>query len=417
VAPLVLVLVTPPSVLLLWITNTYLDASLSRLLTIDGLATVVRRFPSPTWIAAEILAVFFLFELVLLRFLPGKPHQGPVTPTGQRPVYRLNGVPAWFFTHAAFFAASYGFAWFSPGIVYEHLGELLVTLCVSSFLLCWLLYFKGIHAPSTSDAGSSGNIVLDYFWGVELHPSVFGVNLKQLFNCRIGMMGWSLTVISCAAYQAHSLGHVSTGLWVSVVIQVVYLFEFFCWEDGYFASLDVMHDRFGYYICWGVLAWVPGVYTISAQCLAQHPRELSLPASVGLLALGLGGIWAGHAADGQRQRVRETGGETEVWGKPPRMIRAEYATEEGTVRENILLTSGFWGVARHFHYVPELAIALALTLPNGVTRLLPYFYPIFLAVLLADRANRDDLRCAKKYGRFWDEYRRRVPYRILPGIY
>src|SRR5262249_40095776 len=164
-----------------------------------------------------------------------------------RPRYRLNGVPAWLVTHACFVGAGYGLGWFSPGIVYEHFGELLSTLCVSSFLLCWLLYFKGIHAPSTRDAGAPANPISDHFWGVELHPSVFGTNLKQLVNCRIGMMGWSLSVISFAFHQARTLGHVSTGLLVSVAIQVAYLFEFFCWEDGYFASLDVMHDRFGYY--------------------------------------------------------------------------------------------------------------------------------------------------------------------------
>src|SRR5205823_2789148 len=164
----------------LWVTNTRLDGSLSRLLTPAGLATAIRGLPRPTWTAAEIILVFVAFELALLHLLPGKLHEGPVTPTGQRPRYRLNGVPAWFLTHAAFVGAAEGLGWFSPGIVYERFGELLATSCVSSFVLCWLLYFKGIHAPSTSDAGGTGNLVLDYFWGVELHPSVFGTNRKQL---------------------------------------------------------------------------------------------------------------------------------------------------------------------------------------------------------------------------------------------
>ena len=32
-------------------------------------------------------------------------------------------------------------------------------------------------------------------------------------------------------------------------------------------------------------------------------------------------------------------------------------------------------------------------------------------------ALRDDERCARKYGEAWDEYRRRVPYRMLPGVF
>jgi 7-dehydrocholesterol reductase len=416
-SPLLLVLVTPAAVLLLWIACTYLDGSVRALFTAHGVSVIVHRFPRPSWAAAEIILVFWTFELLLLRLLPGRVHEGPVTPTGSRPRYKVNAVPAWLVTHAAFFIASYGLGWFSPGIVYEHLGELLVTLCIGCFFLCWLLYLKGIYAPSTSDAGTSGNVAFDYFWGVELHPSVFGVNLKQLFNCRVSMMGWSLMVISFAAYQRQVLGHVSSGLFVTVVLQVVYLFEFFSWEDGYFATLDVMHDRFGYYICWGVLAWVPGVYTLPAQYGVMHPRELDWRAAAGLLVMGLGAIWAGHTADAQKQRVRATSGATTVWGKRPEIIVADYMTANGEKHQNILLVSGFWGVARHFHYVPELAIAAAWSLPTGTRHFLPYFYLMFLTILLVDRAGRDDLRCKTKYGSAWQEYCRRVPYKILPGIY
>jgi 7-dehydrocholesterol reductase len=417
IAPLLLVLVTPGAVIVLWIVCTYLDGSLLQLLTSEGLATVVREFPSPSWLAVKMIVLFGGFELVLLELLPGRWHEGPVTPTGHRPRYKLNAVWAWVITHAAFFVASYGFGWFSPGIVYEHLGELLVTLCASCFVLCWLLYFKGIYAPSTPDSGSSGNVIFDYFWGVELHPAVLGVNLKQFLNCRVSMMGWSIMVLSFAAYQRQALGHLSTAMLVTVVLQVVYLFEFFTWEGGYFATLDVMHDRFGYYICWGVLAWVPGVYTITAQYLVKHPRELAWPVVSGLFVVGFAAIAAGHTADAQRTRVRSLAGETTVWGKRPEMIHAEYTTADGKKHQNILLVSGFWGVARHFHYVAELTLALTWSLTAGFTHFLPYFYWMFLTILLVDRAARDDLRCRTKYGRFWDEYCRRVPYKILPGIY
>jgi 7-dehydrocholesterol reductase len=417
IAPLLLIVSTPLVVILLWLTCAFLNGSVLRLFSAQGFATAVHEFPRPTWFAVKMILIFAAFELTLLQLLPGAAHEGPVTPTGHRPRYKLNAVSAWFVTHGAFFLASYGFGWFSPGIVYEHLGQLLITLCVSCFVLCWLFYVKGVVAPSTPDASTSGNLILDYFWGVELHPAILGVKLKQLINCRISMMGWSLMVISFGAHQWQVIGHLPTSMLVTVVLQVAYLFEFFSWESGYFATLDVMHDRFGYYICWGVLAWVPGVYTIAAQYLVNHPYELGWQASVGLLAAGAGAIWAGHAADAQKKRVRTTDGATTVWGRPPEMIRAEYTTGDGVKHQNILLVSGFWGIARHFHYVPELTVALVWSLPAGTTHFLPYFYPLFLMILLVDRAGRDDRRCRAKYGKFWDDYCRRVPYRILPGIY
>ena len=168
VAPLLLVIVTPPAVVLFWIACTYLDGSLLRLLSAEGLAAIGQHFPVPSWAAARIIVVFAAFELGLLTLLPGKIYEGPVTPTGHRPRYKLNGIAAWLVTHAAFFGASYGLGWFSPAIVFDHFGELLITLSASCFLFCWFLYFKGIHAPSTPDAGASGNVIMDYFWGVEL---------------------------------------------------------------------------------------------------------------------------------------------------------------------------------------------------------------------------------------------------------
>jgi 7-dehydrocholesterol reductase len=204
---------------------------------------------------------------------------------------------------------------------------------------------------------------------------------------------------------------------VSAGLLVAYLFKFFWWEAGYFGSLDIMHDRFGYYICWGVLVWVPGVYTIFGQYLANHPRDLPAGAAAAISVAGLVSLWMNYAADAQRQRTRETGGKAPVWGRPPKTITAHYTTKDGEERTNLLLVSGYWGLARHFHYVPELTLALCWSLPAGFEHFVPYFYFMFLTILLVDRAGRDDKRCHAKYGAAWEEYRRLVPHKILPWVY
>ena len=48
---------------------------------------------------------------------------------------------------------------------------------------------------------------------------------------------------------------------VSVALQLVYITKFFWWETGYWCSMDIQHDRAGYYICWGCLVWLPIIYT------------------------------------------------------------------------------------------------------------------------------------------------------------
>ena len=251
----------------------------------------------------------------------------------------------------------------------DHFGEILATLVLFALVFCLFLYFKGVYRPTSEDRSVTGNFIWDYYWGVELHPALFGVNLKQLINCRLSMMGWSIIVCAFALKQAELTGHISNAMLVSVAITVVYLFKFFWWESGYFTSLDIMHDRFGYYICWGVLAWVPAVYALTAQYLVLRPHDWPWPVAVAIFLLGIGAIYVNYAADAQRQRVRATGGATTVWGRAPELIRARYSTADGKHHDSLLLASGWWGVARHFHYVPEITLALAWSLPAGFTQL------------------------------------------------
>ncbi|XP_056699917.1 7-dehydrocholesterol reductase-like [Spinacia oleracea] len=53
---------------------------------------------------------------------------------------------------------------FNPTIVYDHLGEIYSTLIFGSFIFCILLYIKGHVAPSSSDSGSCGNFIIDFYW-------------------------------------------------------------------------------------------------------------------------------------------------------------------------------------------------------------------------------------------------------------
>merc|ERR1719352_1709100 len=89
-----------------------------------------------------------------------------------------------------------------------------------------------------------------------------------------------------------------------------------------------------------------------------------------------------------------------IWGRDPVYVTAHYTcVEEGreVTKTSLLLASGFWGIARHFHYVFELTAAwswgiLSNPAKNGA---LVLFYPFFLTILLAERAKRDERKCQK----------------------
>ena len=414
--PLALMLSTPILSVLFWIACVHHEGSILAMLA-AGPGVVLAQIPAPTAAAAGIIAAWIAAQALLLKLLPGRRFLGPVTPSGVQPEYKLNGIAAWVITHGLLFGALYPAGVLNPGALFDHYGPMLTTLTLAAFVFCLFLYWKGRTYPTSPDTVYTGNPFFDFFQGIDLHPRLLGMNLKQLINCRVSMMGWSVTFIAFLIAQHDRTGVVSTSMMASVGVLVVYLFKFFWWEGGYFHSLDIMHDRFGYYICWGVLVWVPAVYCLPALWLVDHPIQWHPAIAAGMFLLGALAIWVNYDADAQRQRVRATGGETTVWGKPPEVIRARYTTTDGEERESLLLVSGWWGVARHFHYVPELTLAAAWTIPAGFTHFIPWFYWIFLAILLFDRSGRDEKRCAAKYGPYWEEYRQKVRWRIVPGIF
>ena len=174
-APLSLILFCPPFAMLLWYTNVHLNGSYSDLIQWiagAGIFEVIRQVWFPVFFgtatAWKIIGIFAFVQLVLMRMLPGKSYNAPVTPMGNTPQYVDNGLLAYIISLAAFFGLSYGAGLFNAGIVYDHFGEILGALNVSALFFCLFLYFKGRFWPSSTDNGVSGNPVFDYYWGTEL---------------------------------------------------------------------------------------------------------------------------------------------------------------------------------------------------------------------------------------------------------
>src|SRR4051812_24312343 len=137
--PLLLMLSTPILIIVVWMTATRYDGSLYKFITTIDWPTLVSEWPGPSLIAAKIIGIFALFEAILMVALPGKTHYGPVTPTGNRPSYKLNGIPAYFLTHAVLWVAAYPLHLFSPSIVYDNFGSILTTLTIFALGFCVLL--------------------------------------------------------------------------------------------------------------------------------------------------------------------------------------------------------------------------------------------------------------------------------------
>lgn len=298
---LFLMLVTPIFCLTFWHTCFNYEGSFLKLFY-DILDRGFDKFLIEVWpspfdpYAWKIIGSFMVFELILMRIVPGAVFKATVTPSGHVPIYTANGFQCYLITLFSLFACAYtGF--FNPADVYDNMGKILSSLNIFAIMFCTMLTFKGLYFPSTKDSGSNGNVIIDFFWGTELYPRILGWDIKQFTNCRFGMMFWNVALFCYAFKQYQIYGFVSSSMLVSVAVQTVYIAKFFWWETGYFCSMDIQHDRAGYYICWGCLVWVPSMYTMHTLFLVEHPIILSLPVALGFFLAGVYCIWCNYDCD------------------------------------------------------------------------------------------------------------------------
>ena len=76
-----------------WYTMTAADGSVSETwdyLKQNGVQGFLNIWPRPTATACKIIVVYAVFEAALQLLLPAKTVYGPISPTGHRPVYKVN---------------------------------------------------------------------------------------------------------------------------------------------------------------------------------------------------------------------------------------------------------------------------------------------------------------------------------------
>jgi len=426
VLPLCMLVFCPQFVILYWYTNAHCGGSYSELFskfkeqsTLNVLVDIWSERKIFDTFTFSVIFGYFAWAIFWMRVLPGKKVYGTITPKGNLPVYTDNGFLHYLVTMAGFAILTIALKCngMTPTVVYDRFGDLLAFMNVFALVFVFFLYLKGTYFPSTNDSGKTGGgFIFDYYWGTELYPRICSIDVKVLTNCRFGMTIWPLLVCIYALKSYELYGFVDS-VFVTAVLQLFYITKFFTWEAGYMQTIDIIVDRAGFYICWGCLCWLPALYPMVSQYLVTHPVRLGTPLAATVLSLGLLSTLINYLADLQRQQVRAADGKCLVWGKEPEIIRAMYKIDGGVERESILLASGWWGISRHFHYIPEILLSFFWTVTTGFEHLLPYTYVLFLITLLTHRSFRDENKCSKKYGAYWEQYCVRVPYRIVPYVF
>lgn len=230
--------------------------------------STVREF-SYDWRGNLVLGVFFLYCYLSIK-LSKKVFYGPPNVDAVVPKYAANGLEYWAFTMALYTALS--FSTDLASYITYLFPSILISLNNFALLFCLYLWFIGRNSLTIKKIQEPkySNFFFQYYRGMEFHARIFDMDVKQFTNCRFSMMAWNLLVLNFTldSYFQHGF---NAAISINCLLQSVYLLKFFYWETGYFNTLDITLDRCGFYICWGVLVWVPSFYTFSTYFMLINP--------------------------------------------------------------------------------------------------------------------------------------------------
>lgn len=423
-----LMVFSPILALYFYISAFYYDCSLVAPFNDWMVGNLKFNFPTLTKEAILLSSVWFFIQITLalapdrlhdyLRSYQGGQQLGATTPSGNKLWYNINGLQAWVISHLFFFAGAFWFNVFPATIIFDNWGSLFIMANLIGYSLAIFVYIKGYFFPSfPSDRKFSGSFLYDFFMGVELNPRIGPLDLKLFFNGRPGIVAWTMINLSFAAAQYSRFGYVTNSMLLVNLFHGMYVLYFFWKESWYLNTIDIHHDHFGWMLAWGDNVWLPYMYTLQGLFLVFHPVQLSVTYMLFVMFIGFTGLWMFISANNQKDRFRRKDGNILIFGKKAEYIPCEYKTKDGQVRQSKLLTSGWWGTARHMNYTGDLLFSLSYSLACGFGYIFPYFYFFFMTILLVHRCIRDEHRCKHKYGRSWDQYCEKVRYRLIPGIF
>ena len=345
--------------------------------------------------------------------------------------------------------------------MWEQYVPILTANMLVAFFLATFVYVQSFSVrPRNAQhrelalGGHTGNLVYDWFIGRELNPPVtlplFGtVDIKTFCELRPGIYGWILLDMAFAARQWKLHGGLSDSMVLAVGAQTLYAFDAMYLEAGMLTMIDITTDGFGFMLAFGDLAWLPFSYSLQARYLAVYPVHLGWGGIASTLAVLGVGYYVFRASNTEKDRFRTNPDD-------PAVKHLEYIK---TPTGSKLICSGWWGRARHINYLGDWIMSWAYCLPTGMAgylirphiafplggkiaetvgafplgrpaamevyqgeargwgMIVTYFYMVYFAVLLIHRERRDDAKCAKKYGKAWEQYKSKVRWRIVPYVY
>lgn len=323
--------------------------------------------------------------------------------TGAPLTYRINGILV--FCAAIVTWLALGYRDLVPyGWLWEQRWNSTLGACVLGLIATVYALSRGArrHSPAPAD-----------FWLGRLeNPRFFGdrVDAKMILYLA-GAVILELNLLSFAMHHITHYAHSpSPGVGLYVLLFSWFIVDYLFFEQVHLYTYDLFAERLGFKLVWGCLVFYPYFYIIGLWAVADlpNPHSQTWLLSLAVLVFFCGWLLA-RGANMQKHSFKVRPGKKFLGLIEPKTV---------TDGNRSLLCSGFWGVSRHINYLGEVLMAVGLTLALGYPwLLLPWLYPLYYIIFLITRERDDDKRCAGKYGALWDEYRKVVPWRIIPRVY
>ena len=283
--------------------------------------------------------------------------------------YRLNGLLVFAVSIGIWVAAGYTGAmpwdWLWQHRWSGAAGALTLGLLVSAAVV--------LTAP-----GRGGNLLADLYLGRRANPQMFNGRADAKMFLYLALFSW-------------------------------FVCDYLGFEHVHLYTYDLFAERLGFKLVWGCLSWYPYFYAVSLWSVADLPNPQTPVWLLILAALVFFAAWSLSRGANMQKFCFKRNPEGVFLGLAPK------AFSDG---ERNVLYSGFWGVSRHVNYLGEIVMATGLALALGWPLMLgPWLYPLYYVALLLPREREDDRRCAEKYGPLWEQYREKVPWRIVPRAY
>ena len=354
---------------------------------------------------AFFVPTLLYFALFILNFfLPGRWVTGYITKPGSlvKMRYRLNGIVVFFVAVILWFGLGYlnifSYDWLYRYRWYELAGTFTFGIFFSMAVV--------IPYPSVKKSFWS-----DFYLGrVENLQWWDGRIDAKMWLYLVGAITLELNTLSFAAHHWMVYGaQASPGIWLTAILLTYFVVDYMTFEEVHLYTYDLFAERVGFKLGWGCLVFYPYFYAISLWSTINLPNPNTSHWLLGIYVLIFFTGW-GLSRGANMQKY--------FFKKNPEKAFLGIVPETITDGNNQLLVNGFWGISRHVNYLGEILMGTGIILCTGYPTLIwPWLYPLYYVVLLFPRQIDDDKRCVLKYGELWDEYKQKVPYRIIPYIY